>query len=189
MIFLFWSYISHQPYQVVKNKTPDSKEESLHETSFICGECTEAFENENDCNIHMEVHALPVSLKCDQCDFTSNTRTDIESHIQTIHMSIQIDLKESDQYVNKCGICNYTCKYNIQLKKHMKKHNTEATYSCNQCPFTTDFLVSAYEHTIAYHPEEADKLSAKESENLILKLVAEQTTSISNEISSLRSDT
>ena len=51
------------------------------------------------------------------------------------------------------------------------------------------FSFCVYEHTIAYHPEEADNLSAKESKNLILKLVAEQTTSISNEISSLRSDT
>ena len=104
-------------------------------------------------------------------------------------MSLKVDLKEDDLQTIKCNNCDYKCRYNIQLKKHMKIHESHAKYTCKKCDFSTEFVASTWEHKLTVHPEESDNISAKESENFILKIVAEQTTSLSEDVYSLKRDT
>ena len=158
-------------------------------TDIICGECAETFGSEYDFNIHMPAHAVSVGIKCEKCDFTSESNVDIESHIQTVHMSLKVDLKEDDLQTIKCNKCDYKCRYNIQLKKHIKIHEPHAKYNCKKCDFSTEFVASTWEHKLTDHPEESDNISAKESENFILKIVAEQMTSLSEDVYSLKRDT
>ena len=167
----------------------ETQEKSPQVTAIICGECAETFVNENDCNTHMKTHAVSPNIKCVKCDYTSQSKVDVDIHIQSVHMSLLVDLKESDQNSIKCDQCDYRCKYNMQLKKHMKKHISPAKYKCKECEFSTEFVASAWEHKVTDHPDEADNISPKESENIALKIVAEQTTSISEDMDLLKRDT
>ena len=85
---------------------------------------------------------------------------------------------------------DYKCKYNIQLKKHSQnKHKSTAAYNCNACNFSTEFVASVWEHTAADHPDLAPELTPLQRENFILKIVAEQTTHLTDDVDSLRNDT
>ena len=109
--------------------------------------------------------------------------------MQTEHMTLKVDLTLKDQTVVKCDICDYTCRYNIQLKKHMaKEHEAEPKYKCKECEYATDLVASTWEHMLEYHPDSAMQFTAKESENFILKIVAEQTTSLTDEMTTLKTD-
>ena len=110
--------------------------------------------------------------------------------LRTIHKSINVGLNVQDQRVIRCNLCEYRCRYTIQLKKHMaKQHKPDLKCSCVECAFTSDFIVSAWDHKMEAHPDIDDLFTEKDKENFILKIVAEQTNSIMEEMESLKSDT
>ena len=165
----------------------DVKDISLKEKSILCGECGKEFVNQYDCTTHMQCHESTSKIKCEKCDKVFNTKEDHENHKQTNHMSLKVDLNVLDQRVIKCETCKYICKYNIQLKKHIEKeHGADLKYRCKECEFSTNFVASAMEHKLEFHPDESITLTPKDSENFILKIVAEQTTSLSDEMADLK---
>ena len=62
-------------------------------------------------------------------------------------------------------------------------------YSCVDCNYTTDFMGLAWEHKLSDHPDSTSQLTQKESENFILNLVVEQTTSLAEDMENLKNDT
>ena len=173
-----------------RNPKPNLTLESIPATMFVCGECASSFGNVNDLNTHTLNHNQPPCFKCEDCPFISNNKNDVDTHKQVSHMSVKVDVKQVDQVVIRCEQCDYKCKFTIQLKKHMKAtHPDPAMYSCNQCDYSTEFIANAWEHTLYNHKDEPNKLDVKESENFILKMVAEQTHMLTGLISSLKTDT
>ena len=148
---------------------------SSDDKRVICGVCGVTFESESDCQKHMTDHTISTSIACERCEFTTDENNKLEVHKQTKHMSTKVDLKAEDQRVISCDQCGYKCRYNIQLKKHLTNTHPTKKHYCKNCDFSTDFIASAWEHTLFVHPDEADEFSPKDKENLILKIVAEQT--------------
>ena len=67
------------------------------------------------------------------------------------------------------------------------KHGSEPKYKCKQCEFVAEYVADTWEHTLEAHPEESDQESDKE--NIILKIVAEQTNALMGEVASIKKDT
>ena len=109
-----------------------------------------------------------------------------------MHKSINVDLNVQDLSVIRCNLCEYRCRYTIQLKKHMAtQHKHDLKYSCiySECTFSSDFIATAWDHKMEAHPDIDDQFTEKNRENFILKIVAEQTNSIMEEMESIKSDT
>ena len=68
-------------------------------------------------------------------------------------------------------------------------HKSTEKYNCKACNFSTEFIASSWEHVATDHPELADELTPKQRENFILKIVAEQTMNISEEMEALHKST
>ena len=60
---------------------------------------------------------------CDQCPHVEQTREELDIHIQTLHKTPRVRI-EKISFV-KCELCDYTCKLNIQLKRHLKANHQE----------------------------------------------------------------
>ena len=169
----------------------DEMKVDMKENTAICGECGKGFENELQCTLHMTSHELTLDSKCEICNFTTRDESELKTHIQSIHKIVKVDLNDEDQNVIKCNKCEYKCKLNIQYKKHMNlKHKQDKRYSCKHCEFSTNFIGSVWEHTLSEHEdEESTAFTPKESKNFILNMVAEQTTSITEELEIMKKDT
>ena len=143
--------------------------------------------NMEDITPHRPSHVDVMQFNCKKCAFTTNNEEKKLQHIQSSHMNMQVDLNLADQNVIKCEHCEYRCRYRIQIKKHVeKKHITEHKYKCKQCDFYSDYVADTWEHTLEVHPDESVKESDKE--NLVLKIVAEQTNALMGEVASIKKD-
>ena len=100
-----------------------------HETPHIfqCEKCQNTFHSDLDFEWHKETshNEETVAYKCKKCDFIGQTQKDLNTHIQSIHMLTMVNIGTTDQIILACDICEYKCKLNIQLKRHMKIKHTE----------------------------------------------------------------
>lgn len=59
-----------------------------------------------------------------------------------------------------CTHCNYSTKYNYDLKRHTKaKHSTKNKFNCDLCTFSTNYKRSLLRHTEVKH--KCEKKTAK----------------------------
>ena len=177
-----------------KEKSITIEQEDNNEHKIDC--------KKSDCNLSSKTdlmqHNPPPHIdnnefKCDKCGFISNTESENKIHEQTIHKLNRVDLEVADQNTIKCDQCEYKCRYVIQFKKHVEKyHVTENAYKCKQCDFATEFVADVWKHFHEVHSDasnECTKYTPKESENIVLKIVAEQTNSLMGEVASLKMET
>ena len=90
---------------------------------------------------------------CDQCEFSTNAEEHLKVHIQTIHQSAKVDVNVTSIRTIKCQACEYVCKLNIQMKKHLEKEHGEnsPSYKCNLCEFGADFIGEIWNHKLDSH--------------------------------------
>ena len=157
---------------------------------YQCCECDCVFLTEVENEWHMETsHDVEQrkGLSCSKCDFKSFDVNELNSHIQSKHMSMKVNIDVKEQTILTCDQCEYKCRLNIQLKKHrMLKHEDESKYSCKECGYTTDYVANTWVHTHEEHPDKSFELKSKEAKDLILRLVAEQNADIAEEMGGLR---
>ena len=67
-----------------------------------------------------------------------------------------------------------------------KNHSDQSKYKCTYCEFATNFLGNAWEHSLNMHPQLPSEFTPEENENIALRIVVEQTTTLANEIENLK---
>ena len=178
--FKLHTQVEHKHVQVVI-----SKEDMVE---IKCDECEYKCHLNIQLRKHMATHVMALDIKCEICPFTTKEETEMKTHIQTLHEIVEV--KPEEQNVFKCDQCEYKCKLKIQYNQHMKlKHKERGRYTCKHCEFKTNFIGSVWEHTILKHEESSTAFTPKETENIILNMVAEQTTNITEEMDHLKKDT
>ena len=130
-------------------------------------------------------------MNCDQCNFTTSSLEDLDIHKQVKHKSTKVNIDIQDQIVIKCDKCDYKCRLNIQLRKHMEKHHKEEElkYKCDLCNFASNYLLHAWEHRQSNHPEKAPEFAPRSSKDMVLSMLAEQNIDIIEGLETLRADT
>ena len=132
----------------------DSSETHLHES--------------NDDHKESEMHS------CQTCDFVANDATELNGHNQLLHKHANVDVKLNEQIVISCEKCDFTCRLNIQLKKHMDtQHINNWKYSCEHCDFGTDLIASLWEHFAVMHVETSRIFTEVNEGNVVLKMIAD----------------
>ena len=159
--------------------------------TYQCSECECSFKTELECEWHTETNHCVQQMKnhlCEKCDFKSMSGDDLNNHMQSRHLKVQVNINAKEQTVIACNECEFKCRLNIQMKKHMKMKHDESKYSCNECSFTTNYVANTWEHTVDQHPDKSLNFTKKEAENFILKLVAEQNADIGEGVDGLRNE-
>ena len=105
-------------------------------------------------------------------------------------MTTSVKIGTKEQFVIKCDKCEYACKLNIQLKKHMKKDHSETQdtpkYGCEECNFTSNYLADAWTHSVEQHKEGQIQSNPKLTESMILRIVMEQNEVLVEEVDTLK---
>ena len=128
---------------------------------FLCTECEEAFENEEDLQCHVGIVHLPESnltnstFQCKKCDCEFDTHNDLEQHIQNQHAETIAG--------KKCENCGKEFITKWRLKKHMSMHKAKFVRTCHyfnsgkSCPF--EKLGCKFLHSEASYCEFNEKCS------------------------------
>ena len=92
-----------------------------------------------------------------------------------------------------CLQCEYKCKLNIQMKKHIRADHMEVAekrFKCNWCDFQSDGVITLNKHNLNQHPEsqmDSKSKTVNVSES-ILNLLAEQNLDMMEEVINLKRD-
>ena len=125
----------------------------------------------------------------DISSFKSLDANDLKVHNQTYHMGLKVNIDVKEQTIIECSQCDFKCRLNIQLKKHIvNTHQAEANYNCKECGYTTDYVADTWQHTLNEHPDQSFQFTPREAENFMLKMIAQQNAGIVEELDSLKSD-
>ena len=138
-----------------------------------------------------EIQEDCLTLKCGGCDYQTNTENELRAHKQAIHMSLKVNVDLKEQEGIRCSECGYSCKLNIQLKKHISsKHGDKnlEKYNCKNCDFVSTFIADMWKHTLDSHPERTSDLGQQDTENMVMKIVAEQNSVLIEEVNSFRTE-
>ena len=69
--------------------------------------------------------------KCSKCDYVAPSVDKLEQHVKRAH---------KDDTVYACGVCGYTCAWNREYYRHMKRHFRGPPYECDfeACDYVSD---------------------------------------------------
>ena len=105
-------------------------------------------------------------------------------------MSTRVVLQKNDVQVIKCKECEYSCRLNIQLKKHVEdKHSTFMRHKCDNCDFSSDLIANVWLHNLSEHQDKIHPSLSQDPSQLILKVNTERISSMLEEIEVIKKDT
>ena len=101
-------------------------------TVLECKKCSLQLNNQADLEKHMdEAHIICRVFSCTSCEYRTTKSNEYKIHLdtqhKTVHFSIIKQKIEEDLNSNlntsevKCTLCDYSCRLNFQLKRHMVK--------------------------------------------------------------------
>ena len=131
--------------------------------------------------------------KCSICEHKSKSEDELSMHIKANHIQVSVQLEkiELPQTIS-CNECKFTCRLNIQMKKHKEKEHIDKqkTYECNFCGFESNLMIKMYEHKFNVHPEIPidSKTADTTPKDFIINMLAEQNMAMMEEICNLRND-
>ena len=178
---------------VFEGKTSDEIDnhmEAIHDLppKFACYLCEYRAKTKDYLNLHVKTHNQTSDFACNLCDYRTIIKDDIEKHIKTAHVTVKVNIQINDQLVLSCEECEYKCRFNIQLKKHMEsKHCEQGKYKCALCSFNGNFLHDIWQHRQTVHadtiPESLPK--SKSSQDIATAYLAEQNLELMEEMETL----
>ncbi|KRT82948.1 zinc finger protein, partial [Oryctes borbonicus] len=84
-----------------------------HEQKFECAECKEAFYSAYKFCVHVRKHGSEEMYQCPLCIYSTNRRTSVVIHINTIHLQ---------KYLYYCQFCGKGFHDSVTLKEHENNH-------------------------------------------------------------------
>ena len=112
-------YVSHVKQHEIKNSEVDDAE-MAELLKRVYGYLVDHHAKQTIGEQNMEKKPTHATV-CGKCNFKTANKRKLKIHIQTMHQDVKIKLNEGIKSI-RCDVCEYTCKLNIQIKKHKKKH-------------------------------------------------------------------
>ena len=87
------------------------------------------------------------NLKCDKCEYQTNSNKMLSDHIQELHVGPDVGLLE--EIIYKCGKCRFETKSDAALTDHLKKKHWQ--FKCPDCSKVYDTHFDMREHKESVH--------------------------------------
>jgi uncharacterized C2H2 Zn-finger protein len=104
-----------------KTKQNLREHQKYHNKAFQCELCGRNFARSTDLNDHMVGHESPESLRCGVCGVQLADPRALKKHVVKMHVN-RVNGAMVVEKKFKCGLCEYACSVQNNLKVHMKKH-------------------------------------------------------------------
>ena len=108
---------------------------------------------------HIAIRHSEVKHKCTECDYQHHFPNRVRSHYKQVHMGIprgdancksaqcpyfgtRVCLLLEEHALYQCVQCKFTAKRKFQLKHHVGKTHDGITFSCEQCKFSSAWLLT-----------------------------------------------
>jgi hypothetical protein len=127
-----------------------------------CEICLREFRRKDGLAKHVKsIHMRIKNCKCPHCDYACTLPGNLDKHIEVVHsankpfvceyckQTFTHDRKKihNIQKTKSCGECEYRCKTNAMLDKHVKAiHDKKLDYKCPDCPYTSVTKKELKEH-------------------------------------------
>lgn len=166
------SHTGERPYQCMhcNYASPDTYKLKRHlrihtgEKPYICDICQARFTQSNSLKAHKLIHTgnKPV-FQCELCPTTCGRRTDLKIHMMKLHTSTT---------PLQCRKCSETFPDRYSCKMHMKTHEGERCFKCEQCDYAAMSLRHLEAHNLTHtgeKPFECDECNATFRQKQLLK--------------------
>ena len=98
-----------------------------------------------------ELHIGTKRLKCDQCEYTTNLKKQLEIHIDGTH----------NGKLYYCELCNFKTAWSNYLKIHTNSKHLKKSIKCSQCDFEHPWKIVINEHERTVHNGRKHKFKKK----------------------------
>jgi len=117
---------------------------SCHRGNFHCDVCKQTFQTEDKYEEHVvsDPHKEE-PLMCDDCGFTTTSKTTFYSHIKFHH----------DKNIQVCELCSKEFNGTLKLKLHIRRSHAEK----KPCPMCGEMIKSMWLHMKTMHAKDSDK--------------------------------
>lgn len=117
------------------------------EKNQVCIVCDRKFARKSYLKRHVLIHSVKKNHACHMCDFETNYGRNLRAHLKT-H-----DDPENRPYTCKFPGCGKRFCYNFTLKRHTLVHSGEENYACNWCNYTCKAEYYLKRHLKTHDPE------------------------------------
>lgn len=117
-----------------------------------CSKCPKKYKRKADRNNHEKICGVEPNLRCNDCDYKTNIKRNLQLHIEKHHT-------EHEQKFHKCKICkkNFGSKLAVQnhLKKfHYAKIKNKMLKKCEHCTYSSFSKIKLLNHiNRKHHPD------------------------------------
>lgn len=141
-----------------------------HERTIYCAECPKTFTSTTALVSHKQVHAKGRPFACDQCDFTTKFKCNLNFHkrihegkifrcdfenctYSTPKMNYFTNHKRihSGEKMFKCPVCQKGFVEKSQMTRHKLTHSDEMPFACSKCDFKTKRKDKLKSHLLRIH--------------------------------------
>lgn len=110
---------------------------------FICDLCGKLLKNKHCLQVHMKIQHISVkNFKCEHCQESYKSISGLKYHIAQNH--------SESSGVFKCSLCDFETKQEFLLRRHLRRHNPDKSYVCNQCGRSFGSLDSLKSHMYSH---------------------------------------
>ncbi|XP_072323055.1 zinc finger protein 516 isoform X1 [Scyliorhinus torazame] len=141
--------------------------------TFQCSCCKARFEKQDQLDQHVQLRHQ--SYKCRLCEYVTLRDDELLSHIEKIHITLEMPKNEgeSDKVEQPaseftCEMCHQTFTQSWFLKAHMKKHSSSFEYGCHVCGrrFKERWFLKNHMKVHGARNRNRNKVSKSDSESL-----------------------
>ena len=150
----------------------------VHGIKYKCNKCGKEFNHSGSLTEHNKAIHEGFLYDCNECDQKFKYRQHLRQHIKIEHRGItsdcticgrkcsndselRIHVRTHDNPNMFCKMCDYSCRQNINLKKHVERmHGGEPlliNYPCHICDLEAESVEKLRNHIVSEHSKKGSK--------------------------------
>lgn len=149
-----WSADCHYGTKIRSNPMEHIRAKHMNpEKWYKCFRCGKVYKNRRRVRFHEQICGTPAHLKCEFCEYTSNTKYVFRQH----------NIRKHTKFDNNDLYACHTCDKGFRLRKYLSQHFKGCGINCQcaHCPFVSRQKRALYRHLRRKHKGVYSKVDLK----------------------------